>query len=266
MNLLNRSITSVVIILCLLVATLANAQPYTLRKYEHVKSFYQSIAKSSLELGMEQNVPPAAILAMAGLESGYGDGYVSRITGNILSLGARKDEPELPPLYLPTHLPSNTVLIDETKIQQTPKSELLWKKRPPSLKKDYRPKAFAGKDKNLAILQQKPQLQVEARKNNINDFVSSWISYKSVVPVFVDTRKWLDDSVKAKGKKVLLSCDTARDFIRRIGGKPRSFNHRESWVKKVNYILDYAGLCELTTQMAQNKEFQEAWEQSKAKN
>jgi len=235
------------------------AADYSLRKYEHVKTFYKSIAESAVELGLEHNVPPAAILAMAGLESGYGRGYVSRITGNILSLGARKGEAELPPLELPRHIPTNRVFIDKDRIASTPAEELKWKMRPPSLKKDYRPGELAGTEKRLAYLQRNQDMRISARKTNISDFVTSWISYKSAVPAFVEARTWLDQTVEQEGKDSLLDCKTAKSFISSIGGKPRSFNHRETWVKKVNYILDRAGLCSLTTAMSKGIPFEKAW-------
>lgn len=237
----------------------AFAADYSLRKYEHVKTFYQNIAQSAVDLGLKHHVPPAAILAMAGLESGYGRGYVSRITGNILSLGARKGEAELPALNLPTHVSTDRVLIDKDRIESTPATELKWKMRPPSLKKDYRPSRFAGTEKRLAYLQRNRDDQISARMMNISDFVSGWISYKSAVPVFVAARTWLDQVVEHEGKDTLLSCKTAKSFISRIEGKSRSFNHRQSWVKKVNYILDRAGLCSLTMAMSKGIPFEMAW-------
>jgi len=235
------------------------AAEYSLRKYEHVKTFYQSIAQSAIDLGLEHNVPPAAILAMAGVESGYGRGYVARITGNILSLGARKGEAELPPLNLPTHIPTDKVLVDKDRIASTPDEELKWKERLPSLKKDYRPDAFAGTEKRLAFLQRNPDDRIESRRANISDFVSSWISDKSAVPLFAEARTWLDQTVADEGKDSLLSCKMAKAFISRIGGKPRSFNHRESWVKKVNTIMDRGGLCSLTQAMSEGTPFDIAW-------
>ncbi len=245
--------------LMLLISANALAGDYSLRKYPHVTEFYKSLAQSALELGLQNNVPPAAILAIAGLESGYGRGYVSRITGNVLSLGARKGEPELPPLYLPTYIKTNRVLIDKKKIESIPASELKWKKRPPSLKKDYRPQAYAGTTRQLEILQNDVKLRVKARKHNIDDFVSSWIDTESAVPVFADARNWLEQTVESKGKAWLLSCKSAKAFINKIGGKPRSFNHRKSWVNKVSYILDNGGLCELSQLMFKGKSFDDAW-------
>jgi len=257
LNLLNR--TTALGFITIFISGNVFAADYSLRKYEHVKTFYKSIAQSAVELGLEHNVPPAAILAMAGLESGYGRGYVSRITGNILSLGARTGEAELPPLKLPTHIPTSRVLIDKDRIESTPAEDLKWKMRPPSLKKDYRPAKFAGTEKRLAFLQRNPDDRIAARRMNISDFVTSWISYKSAVPVFAEARTWLDQTVEDEGKDSLLSCKTAKAFISRIGGKPRSFNHREAWVKKVNYILDRGGLCSLSTAMSQGTPFEMAW-------
>ena len=74
---------------------------YSFRKYIHVESFYSDISLDSIEIGVKNNIPPAAMMAIAGLESGYGSGYVAQITGNILSLGAFKGDKELPRLYLP---------------------------------------------------------------------------------------------------------------------------------------------------------------------
>jgi len=251
--------TTVLGLVAILVSGNAFAAEYPLRKHEHVKAFYQSIARSAVELGLEHNVPPAAIMAMAGLESGYGRGYVSRITGNILSLGARQGEAELPPLNLPTYIPTNRVLIDKDRIESTPAEELEWVMRPPSLKKDYRPARFAGTGRRLAYLQRNRDDRIEARAMNISDFVTSWISEKSAVPVFAEARTWLDQTVEREGKESLLSCETAKAFISRVGGKPRSFNHRKSWVKKVNYILDRGGLCSLATAMSKGVPFEQAW-------
>jgi len=55
-----------------------------IRRFSHVKEFYAEITEMVIELSLKHNTPPAVILAIAGLESGYGNGYVSQITGNIL--------------------------------------------------------------------------------------------------------------------------------------------------------------------------------------
>ena len=87
------------IILFLINSVLANE--YSFRKYSHVKNFYQDLTPSALIIAKRYRLPPAALLAISGLESGYNSGYVGQITGNILSLGAYKSDKELPSLYLP---------------------------------------------------------------------------------------------------------------------------------------------------------------------
>ncbi len=234
------------------------------RKYIHVEKFYKRIASSAVELGMKYNVPPAAILAIAGLESGYGRGYVAQITGNILSLGAGKGVSELPALFLPVHLPSKKVLFDTTEVHSYKKNEIKWKQRPPSLKKDYRPQVIAGTKKNLAFFKNDsnyPENLKAANHNCIKDFVTVWISLGHGSPVFKEARAFMDKLVKEKGKEILLKKDIAIKFINLIGGRPRSFNFRESWPKKVAIIMNKTGLNELSNKMYKDKKlsFDEVW-------
>ena len=75
-----------------------NTKKYSLRKYAHVKSFYKGMSKKATQLCLDNNIPPAALLAITGLESGWDSGYIGQITGNILSLGTRRGDTELPAL------------------------------------------------------------------------------------------------------------------------------------------------------------------------
>ena len=233
------------------------------RKYIHVEKFYKRIANSAVTLGMKYNVPPAAILAIAGLESGYGRGYVAQITGNILSLGAGKGVPELPALFLPVHIPSNKVLFDTTEVAKYDKSEIKWKQRPSSLKKDYRPSGIAGTKNDLAYFKYNnyPEYLKGANYNCIKDFVTVWISSGHGSPVFKEARAFLDKLVAENGKRVLLKKDIALEFINMIGGKPRSFNFRESWAKKVALIMNNTGLNELVNKMYNDRKlgFDKVW-------
>jgi len=102
---------------------------YKYRKYLHVKNFYKDIAKQAVEISLKYSVPPAAVLAIAGVESGYGRGYVAHITGNILSLGAKRNEPELPALYLPNLKKDKSKILYGNKIKKYAKNTLEWKKR-----------------------------------------------------------------------------------------------------------------------------------------
>ena len=92
-----------------------NASTYSYRKYTHVKKFYKEITPIALEVSKKYNLPAASLLAIAGLESGYGRGYVCQITGNIMSLGAFKSDPELPALTLPYSKSQQKILFDKKK-------------------------------------------------------------------------------------------------------------------------------------------------------
>ncbi len=237
----------------------SDATHYSLRKYAHVQTFYDLTAEEAVKIGLKDNVPPAAILAIAGWESGYGQGYVAQITGNIMSLGARKGEAELPPLTLPKNRATNQIMIDIDKAKRMPKDEVVWQKRPPSLKKDYRPKPYAGTANNLLYFRNHPQALKLAYANVMRDFSSSWISEKSKVPVFLKAAENMDKLVKRDGKTALLNCQVAKDFVKSIGGQPRSFNTRPAWITHVNKVMDNAGLCALTQGVYKGESFKLAW-------
>ena len=113
-----------------------NIKAYKYRKYIHVRDFYKDISKEAVEISLKYNVPPAAVLAIAGVESGYGRGYVANITGNILSLGAKSNEPELPALYLPNLKSDVSKVVYGDNINKYTEDQLEWKNRPESLKQD----------------------------------------------------------------------------------------------------------------------------------
>ncbi|MCW8895176.1 MAG: glucosaminidase domain-containing protein [Sulfurimonas sp.] len=233
---------------------------FSFRKYQHVKSFYSDISSDTIEVGLKHKIPPAAIMAIAGLESGYGSGYVAQITGNILSLGAFKGDRELPALYLPYSKSSKSILFDENKIKKRSKNDLLWKQRPKSLKRDYRPEQYAGSTRNLALLKYDKKLKEKACKACLNDFATRWIKSNSKVKVFRDARIWLDKEVSSKGLKVLFNEQTNKKFIEMIGGHPHSFNYRKTWPKKAKLIMSRAGLVKLSTDIYINKmSFNTAW-------
>lgn len=238
----------------------SNTHNYRLRKYENVTEFYSRIAKKATNICMENNVPPAAILAIAGLESGWNQGYVGRITGNILSLGTRKGDIELPALRLPRLKSSGKILFDSLVIIKYRKDELTWEDRPPSLKKDYRPNQYAGTKYNLAYFKYHPNEKAEAHLQNLNDFVTLFISRKSSIKAYRNARKLMDDMVAAHGKEILLKESTAIRFVNEIGGKPNSFNFRETWPVKVTTIIKKAGLADLTTELYNsNNKFADVW-------
>lgn len=152
---------------------------FSYRKYIHVKKFYSSLVKETVDIALKHNMPPAAILAIASVESGYGRGYVASITGNILSLGANKNDKALPSLYLPNIKNPYRVIYNSKEIAIFNKDELVWKQRPKSLKKDYRPKGLAGTTTNLDYFDYELEEKKKANLQNIEEFCTLWISYNN---------------------------------------------------------------------------------------
>ena len=258
MNTRNKLLIALLILIISLSDLLANQ--YSFRKYLHVEIFYENIYKDSIELGVKYNIPPAAIMAIAGLESGYGRGYVAQITGNILSLGAYKSDKELPSLYLPYSKSLKTVLFDPKEIKKHIKSDLVWKQRPRSLKRDYRPTQYAGTTKNLELLKYDKRLNEKANKACIKDFVTRWINESSNIKVFSNAKIWLNEEVSKHGIKVLFTKEINEKFIDTIGGHLHSFNYRKTWPKKAKLIMRKTGLVDLSKDLYINKlNFKESW-------
>ena len=236
------------------------SQEYKLRKYNNVKNFYSSILEDTIKLSIKYNTPPATILAISGLESGYGSGYIAQITGNILSLGANKNDIQLPPLTLPycKNDKLKRTLFDPKEQQNC--QELIWKKRPKSLKKDYRPSKIAGTKQNLHYFKYHKELYKKAQLKNIEDFLVKWLRTNHKYKPFSQTKIWLEKEVKLHGKTILFDYKTNIEFINKIGGKPNSFNYRKSWTQKVKYILDNVGLVNLCNQIHNKKvDFKQSW-------
>jgi len=240
----------------------AQAQNKGFRKYAHVKQFYKEISVDAIEVAKKHKLPAAAILAIAGLESGYGSGYVAQITGNILSLGAFKSDAELPALYLPYSKSLKKILFDPKEIAKHNATDLSYKKRAKSYKRDYRPAPYAGTHNNLELLKYNPKLRREARYACLNDFATRWIVKDSNIKAFRDAREYLDTLIKNDTtNNILYSMSANKGFIERIGGIPHSFNYRETWPKKVELIMNKTRLVELVNDI-ENKHmsFKEAWE------
>jgi len=251
---------TIIIIALIFISTTLFSKEFSFRKYQHVKEFYKSIYEDAISIGIKNNIPPASIMAIAGLESGYGSGYVCQITGNILSLGAFKSDFELPSLYLPYSKIKKRVLFDPEEIEKCNKNDLVYKQRPKSLKRDYRPSKYAGTTKNLELLIYDEKLKEKACRECLNDFATRWIVDSSNIKVFKNTRVWLDNEVKSKGIDILLAKETNKEFIGKIGGVPHSFNYRQSWPKKAKLIMEKVGLVKLVNDIYINKKsFNNAW-------
>lgn len=238
-----------------------NLRAYSFRKYNHVTKFYEKLSVDATRVCMEQNVPPAALLAIAGLESGWNKGYISKITGNILSLGSskRRGDIRLPALYLPRLKKDKRILFDSLEIASIDKSKYYMEQRPSSLKKDYRPAPWAGTKFRLGYFEHHPEAKAKAHAENITDFVTVFISRTSKISAYRKTRALMDALVKKHGKKILLKESTAIQFINGIGGKKNSYNFRKTWPIKVIGIMRKAGLVPLTDAIYNGKTFKESW-------
>lgn len=233
---------------------------YTLRKYGHVKKFYNRLAPEVTKICIENRVPPGVILSILALESGWGKGYVGQITGNFLSLNAYGKQAELPSLFLPTYKKTGAVLFDPIEIKTIDSSELVWKKRPPSLKRDYRPSPYAGSTENLDYFKNNPDKLTQANLQNVKDFVNRFITYKSSIAAYRNARKLLDNAIAKNGIDILFDPKLNTNFIHTIGGKPNSYNPYESWPKKVIKIMNSVGTIELAKKLHQKSTFNEAWQ------
>lgn len=248
------------ILILTLFLTLSQAQKFKYRDFKNVENFYSSITFDVIQLAIKHNTPPAVILAIAGLESGYGSGYVSQITGNILSLGANKNDTQLPILTIPYCYNDKTKKALFDPIEQKKCKNLIWKKRPESLKKDYRPSNIAGTTKQLAFFKYHPLAFKKAKLQSVEDFLTIWINENHKYKPFKETKIWLNKKIKQEGRQTLFSLETNLEFASKIGGRKNSFNYRETWPKKVKYILKKTGLNQLCNSIYYNNlSFQDAW-------
>jgi len=232
---------------------------FKLRKYPHVTALYQMMTKEAINICLKHNIPPAALLAIAGLESGWNRGYVGKITGNILAIGAGKTDTTLPALRLPKLKSTGQILYDSLEIIKYSDDELIWKKRPRSKKKDYRPGKLAGSKYNLAYFKYHPKERSKAYAENINDFIQLIIDQEKNIKAYKETIDLMNKLVKTHGKKTLLTKETTYIFINGIGGKRNSYNYRKSWVRKVKSIIKHTGLIELVNDLYNGKSFEESW-------
>ena len=253
-------IKSIFAIILMLSTSALFANEFSFRKYNHVEEFYKANSTEAIEVAKKHKLPPAAILAIAGLESGYGRGYVAQITGNILSLGAFKSDKELPRLYLPYSKSKQRVIFDPNEINNHSQADLTWKKRPKRLKRDSRLAPYAETTEKLELLTYDQILKHSAHKACFNDFATRWIIDSSNVKVFKEARIWLNELVDKHGTEVLFTKEVNMKFISKIGGHPHSFNYRETWPKKAKLIMKKVGLVKLTNDIQYKAmSFDSAW-------
>lgn len=251
------------LLILILLLTLSQANKFKYRDFKNVENFYSSITKDVIQLSIKHHTPPAVILAIAGLESGYGSGYVSQITGNILSLGANKNDIQLPALTLPyCKTDKNKKILFDSKEQQQCK-KLVWKRRPKSLKKDYRPKGIAGQTNHLEFFKYNKNKFNKAKLQCVDNFLTKWLNKNNKYTPFRETKLWLEKKVSKEGIDTLFNMETNIEFASKIGGRANSFNYRKNWPQKVKYILKKTGLNELcSTMYYKNISFSKAWKQN----
>lgn len=131
-----------------------------------------------------------------------------------------------------------TVLYDPIDIEKYTVDEIGYQNRPPSLKRDYRPSDIAGTTNNLAYFRYHPEERAKAQVKCINDFITRFVSHRSSIAAYREAITKMDAYVVEGGIGALFSKDVNIDFINTIGGRPNSFNYRETWPKKVETILN----------------------------
>jgi len=248
------------LIILLIGVTFVFGSQHPYRKYEHVKAFIKPLAWKSIEVSMQNDVPPAAMLAIACVESGYGKSYTARISANIMNLASSKGEKRLPRLYLPHVKKTYKILYNPKEIANYDDKELRYKKRPKSRKKDYRPSRYAGTKEVIDYFDQNPNIRVDANMRNMEDFAKVWISESHRYEAFRKARKDLDKKVDEQGKNVLFEKEISVEFIHNIGGKKNSFSLRQSWPRTVVEVMEKVGLVELIQEMKNGESFEDAWQ------
>lgn len=238
----------------------AATKTYRYRKYNHVTKLYKRVALPITKICIKYKVPPGAVLSIIALESGWEKGYIGQITGNYLSLNAVGNDPELPALRMPKNRATNAIILDKKKLMKTSKSNIIWEDRPPSLKKDYRPDSIAGTTRHLDFFINHPDEMTKANLKNVKDFVSRFISYTSKIKAYREARSLLDQQIGKKGIDILFDPQLNKKFTYTIGGKPNSYNFRETWPKKVMSISKNTGINNLCRELyLEEKTFKEAW-------
>jgi hypothetical protein len=99
-------------------------------------------------------------------------------------LGKRGGDIALPPLKIARLNATNKMLFDSLEIIKYAAKAITWVEIPSSLKKDYRPKQFAGKSNILAYFKYHPKEKTKAQIKNINNFATVFVSRKSRIKAY----------------------------------------------------------------------------------
>ena len=122
-----------------------------------------------------------------------------------------------------------------------------------------RPAPYTGTSTNLAYFRKHPKQLTQANLKNAEDFVKRFISSKSKIAAYREARAFLDAAIAKKGIVILFDQDLNKKFINTIGGRPNSYNFRETWPKKVISILEGVGAVSLSEKLYNNTSFEVAW-------
>jgi hypothetical protein len=206
-----------------------------------IASFIRDITPIITRESLKSGAPPAAILAIACLESGYGSGYIANISGNILSLNAKPEETVLPPLTVFVY--KNQIIFNKEKLKEVLSvgKPLEIRLRPASLKKDYRMEGLAGSSTHLDYFVQHPQQKYLAWEKNIQDFLYDRIHPQGKNEAYIETYHFCQKIKNSKSLDKLLSDSSAIEFLYLIGGKPFSFNSRQEWRTKTEKMISSFG-------------------------
>lgn len=217
-----------------------------LRKFPWVVEFYLELTPIAVEESIRTGIPAPAIMAIAGHESGFGRGYVARVSGNILSLGARGNDIVLPPLTVLESIKGEILLqFDRTIPQDSIPSGYSLVKKPPSCKKDYRPPGICGTDGDFDYFIKNPAGRLAAWRENVRDFTEGRISKDSPVEAYRRAYQFARRLKNSHGRNYVFSKPAAIEFIKLVGGYPGSFNSNPEWPDKVILLLRRAHLSEI---------------------
>lgn len=244
-------------------AQLKEKHEYFNRKLSNIAFFYKPITLSIIRVSVENNIPPAAMLAMVGVESAMGVSYISQVTGNIINFQALERENMLPPLRIPTLRRNREIILDEEAANNLPKVDVRWVQYPPTFVKDYRPDGIRGTSKKFDFFLFRPALKKQAHVSSAEDFCKKGISKDNPFKAFQEAREWVNKQVEANGVEILFEDRINKQFVDMISGPDKDTYPKwksARWNKEVKDMIDETGMIELTRDMSyQRLTFEEAW-------
>ncbi|MBN2143699.1 MAG: glucosaminidase domain-containing protein, partial [Candidatus Aureabacteria bacterium] len=202
-----------------------------------ITTFIRDLTPIVMRESLKTGAPPAAILSIACLESGFGAGYIAGISGNILSLNAKQNETMLPPLTV--YVYKNKIIFNKIKLKEVLSvgKPLEIQLRPASLKKDYRMEGFGGGTTHLDYFIHHPQQRYLAWEKNIQDLLYDRLNPKSKNIPYLESYRFCQELKNSGRLDALLADSSAIKFLYLIGGRPLSFNPREEWRTKTEKLV-----------------------------